>query len=121
MDSLVRFVRFSVWRTGANEPTTLTLTRPMTVGGARLAPGRYVVLTQPRPEEWQIIFNTTRATEPAKIFQRPYAGAHGHRTRGRVAQPVEQFTIRSVVAATDAAFLLEWGTWQIHVPVHVIE
>jgi len=49
---LVPFGR--VWRTGANEATEVTFTRPMNVGGMRLDAGTYAVFTVPGADEWEI-------------------------------------------------------------------
>ena len=47
----------SVWRAGANMNTVLAVTSPFTVGGTRLAAGRYGLHTIPGPQEWTIILN----------------------------------------------------------------
>lgn len=46
-----------VWRTGANEATTLTLSRDVLVEGQRLAAGTYSFFTIPSESEWTVIFN----------------------------------------------------------------
>jgi hypothetical protein len=53
-----------VWRTGANEVTTISFADPVTVGGvggAPLAAGTYGLFTIPRAASWTVIFsgNTT--------------------------------------------------------------
>jgi len=46
-----------VWRTGANEATTFTTNRALTVGGKTLPAGEYTLWTIPGPETWTVIFN----------------------------------------------------------------
>jgi pimeloyl-ACP methyl ester carboxylesterase len=46
-----------VWRTGANEATTLTFSRDVLVEGQRLAAGTYSFFTIPSESEWTVIFN----------------------------------------------------------------
>lgn len=46
-----------VWRTGANEATTLTLDRDATVGGQRVAKGTYSLFTIPTESGWTVILN----------------------------------------------------------------
>jgi len=46
-----------VWRTGANEPTTFTTNRDLTIGGKTLPAGEYTLWTIPGPDEWTVIFN----------------------------------------------------------------
>lgn len=46
-----------VWRLGANEATELDLYAPVTIGGKKLAPGRYTLYAIPRPDTWTLIVN----------------------------------------------------------------
>jgi hypothetical protein len=105
------------WRMGANEPTTITLTNPLNIGGALLAAGRYVILAVPGIKRWTLVFYTTPDTEPAKMFQNLQQVATGTAEVEPVVQPVEQFTIRSEGDSTTRALLLEWGTWRVRIPV----
>ena len=45
------------WRFGANEPTTLHLTRPAVVGTVALEPGSYSLYAIPGSSEWTIVVN----------------------------------------------------------------
>lgn len=47
----------STWRTGANEPTSLTTSDTIMVAGQRLPTGKYAILTIPRRGEWTVIFS----------------------------------------------------------------
>jgi tetratricopeptide (TPR) repeat protein len=44
-----------VWRTGANNATTLTFSDEVTIGGTKIAPGKYGLLSIPSATEWTII------------------------------------------------------------------
>jgi len=46
-----------VWRTGANEATTFTVDRNVTIEGKALAAGTYGLFTIPGETEWTFIFN----------------------------------------------------------------
>ena len=46
-----------VWRAGANEATTFTVTDDVLVNGQKLPAGSYSLHAIPGPEEWTIIFN----------------------------------------------------------------
>ena len=46
-----------VWRTGANEATTIAFADDVTIDGHALAAGRYSLATIPTPETWTVIFN----------------------------------------------------------------
>lgn len=47
-----------VWRTGANEATTIEFSRDVTVQGKSLAKGTYSLFSIPGASEWTIIFNS---------------------------------------------------------------
>jgi DUF2911 family protein len=47
-----------VWRTGANEATTFTVTDDVLVNGQKLPAGAYSLHTIPEKDEWTIIFNS---------------------------------------------------------------
>lgn len=51
-----------VWRTGANEVTTVSFSDPVTVGGATLGPGLYGLFTIPRPGSWTVILSSNTTT-----------------------------------------------------------
>ena len=46
-----------VWRTGANEATTISFSDPVSVGGTMLPAGKYSLATIPTAEEWTVIFS----------------------------------------------------------------
>jgi hypothetical protein len=46
-----------VWRTGANESTTIEFSNDVTVQGKKLAKGVYSLFTIPGETDWTIIFN----------------------------------------------------------------
>ena len=48
-----------VWRTGANEATTIQFTTDVTVEGNKVPAGRYSLFTIPTEDEWTIILNKT--------------------------------------------------------------
>jgi hypothetical protein len=46
-----------VWRTGANEATTIRFDKPITIEGKSLEAGIYSLWTVPNESEWAFIFN----------------------------------------------------------------
>jgi hypothetical protein len=54
-----------VWRTGANNATTLTFGEEVMIGGTKIPAGKYGLLTIPDPSEWTIIISKqTDVTSP---------------------------------------------------------
>ena len=46
-----------VWRTGANENTTITFSTPVKIDGKELPAGTYGLQTIPQPDTWTVIFS----------------------------------------------------------------
>jgi len=57
-----------VWRTGANEATTITCTDPITVNGNELAAGTYGIHSIPNVSEWEIIFSKDTPVDGSSTF-----------------------------------------------------
>ena len=47
-----------VWRTGANETTTIEFSAPVKIEGQNVAAGKYALFTIPGETEWTVIINT---------------------------------------------------------------
>jgi hypothetical protein len=48
----------AVWRTGANEATTIAFSDDVTIGGQKVPKGMYSLHTIPGTDEWTVIFNS---------------------------------------------------------------
>lgn len=101
-----------IWRTGANEPTVIHTSAPITIGSVRLEAGSHSIYTIPASGEWAILINS--GTEQWGT-QYPTATEVGRATGAvtTLAAPVEQFTIR----LTGTALVMEWETTRVTVPV----
>lgn len=114
-----------IWRTGANEPTTLHVTAPVTLAGIALAPGSYSLYTIPEEDEWTVLVN---ASTDQWGHERFYEGV-SERDIGRAAvaaerldEHVETFTIRAEARAEGAADLfLEWERTRVRIPLARLE
>jgi tetratricopeptide (TPR) repeat protein len=59
-----------VWRTGANNATTITFGEEVMIGGTKVPAGKYGLLTIPDQNEWTIIISkATNVTSPADYKQ----------------------------------------------------
>jgi len=59
-----------VWRTGANNATTISFGEEVTVGGTKIKPGKYGLLTIPDKDNWTIIISkSTNTTSPSDYKQ----------------------------------------------------
>lgn len=110
-----------LWRTGANEPTTIHLPVAATIAGVAVEPGSYSLYTIPGETEWTIIVN--RSISQWGIESAYTADIEAQEVgRGTVAAaqpeaPVETFTIRAEPAAAGTDLILEWENSRVRVPV----
>lgn len=98
-----------VWRTGADEQTSLKTNRPLKIGSLTVPPGTYGIHTIPGPTGWQLIVSK-RASGPGIPYP---AGQDLGRTPMRVGKtraPVEQLTIHIDDTPAGATLRIEWGT-----------
>jgi|JI10StandDraft_1071094.scaffolds.fasta_scaffold358358_2 hypothetical protein len=110
-----------LWRTGANEPTTLHLDRVVRVGDLVLAPGSYSIYTLPGERDWTVIFN--RSTHQWGL-ESEYTDEVAAHEVGRILvrarstdSPVEQLTWRTELSASSAVdLLLEWQRTRLRLP-----
>ena len=74
-----------VWRAGANEPTLITFSDPVTLNGQKLNAGTYRFLVVPSKSAWTVIFNSELANSGAiydstfdvlKLSVTPESGPH---------------------------------------------
>ncbi|MGI4739721.1 MAG: DUF2911 domain-containing protein [Janthinobacterium lividum] len=82
-----------VWRTGANEATTFTVSKAVKINGQPLAAGTYALFTIPAAGEWTIIFNKTAKQWGAFKYDMKEDALRVKVAPKTLAAPVEQFTI----------------------------
>jgi hypothetical protein len=111
-----------LWRTGANEPTTLHVPFAAEIAGIAVQPGSYTLYTIPDPSAWTVIVNrsTTQWGEESSYTEDVRAQEVGRATvpAGATAAPVETFTITSEPGEAGATDLvLEWEGSRIEIPI----
>jgi hypothetical protein len=109
-----------VWRTGADEATTIQTDADLDINGLKVPKGTYALFTIPDPESWTLIVNKTAKQWGAFNYQQ---SADLGRTKMKVTKlssPVEQLTISMTPAGSDAlALKLTWQDVEASVPVRV--
>ena len=48
----------TIWRTGANEATTISFSDDVNINGQKLAKGTYALFTIPHKDSWDVVFNS---------------------------------------------------------------
>ena len=110
------------WRTGANEPTTLHTTAPVSFGGIHLDPGSYAIYTIPGDESWEVFVSRSTERWGIPIDEDVRAQEVGSVTvpRERPEGHVETFTISFGSPADGATeMIMEWEDFRVRLPVEV--
>jgi hypothetical protein len=100
-----------LWRTGANEPTMIHTSGPITLAGVKLEAGTYSLYTIPEKEQWTIILNRSTAQwgdEGSYDGVKKEEVGRGTATVYALKEHVEQFTIKPESKGSWGALVLEW-------------
>src|SRR5579872_3003301 len=107
-----------VWRTGADEATTLETDVDLDINGLKVPKGTYALFTVPNPNAWTLIVNKTAKQWGAFNYKE---GDDLGRTQMKVTKlssPVEQFTIEMTPAGGHGFTLkMKWQDVEASVPV----
>src|SRR6218665_2152869 len=107
-----------VWRTGANNATTLTFGDEVTIGGTKIPAGKYGLLSIPNKKQWVLIISKqTNVTSPSAYKQESDVV--------RITVPVtslksnvETFTIDFTNVTNNSCDLqLSWGNSAVNLPI----
>ncbi len=98
-----------VWRTGANEATTITFNQAATVNGQKVEAGTYALFTIPGKDKWTVILNSD-----AKQW-----GAYKYKDDKNVAtfevKPTEHAMTEMMTFTADGEgnIMLDWATTRV--------
>lgn len=110
-----------LWRTGANEPTMIHASAPVSIAGVRLDAGTYSLYTVPDSNGWEIVLNRSieqwgdegSYNDAVKKLEVGRGKARAWKTEAHV----EQFTIRPESKGGATTLILEWEKTRVAVPV----
>jgi Protein of unknown function (DUF2911) len=106
-----------VWRTGANEATTLTTEADLNIGGTNVPAGKYTLYTLPSEDTWKLIINK-QTGQWGTVYDEAQDLARVDMQKSQTQQPVEQFTISfDKKSDTSANLVMEWENTRLTVPV----
>jgi hypothetical protein len=114
-----------LWRTGANEPTTIISTAAIDVAGIRVPAGRTALYTVPGPETWEIILNRSTGqwgleSEYSEIVKAQELG-RAILLSESAAAPVERLTLliepRSRGPLDSLSLVLRWERILVRIPI----
>ena len=106
-----------VWRTGANEATTLTTPVDLNIGGTTVPAGAYTLFTIPSKDKWTLIISKKTGE-----WGTAYPGQANDLARvdmkiSALPAPVENFTIAFEKAGAAATLNLDWESTRASVAV----
>jgi hypothetical protein len=137
LDSLIaQLPEDRIWRAGEDQVTTLTTEGPLTVGGKKVAAGKYSVYVHaPATGDWSLILNSDAGIAliklwdkaPANLANAPWPHLEGYKNvldkevvraamKAGVASPAaELYTMKLAPKGTGATLTLAWGdkSWAI--------
>jgi hypothetical protein len=106
-----------VWRTGADEATTLTTEGDLMLGSLHVPAGTYSLFTLPTEKEWTIIVNKTAKQWGAFKYD---AGADVGRAKmslKSLPSPVEVFTIALEAQGGKGTLKMHWEKTEASIPI----
>lgn len=106
-----------VWRTGANEATTLTTAIDLDIGGAKVPAGTYTLYTLPSEGTWKLIINK-QTGQWGTEYHEDQDLARVDMKKQEIVVPVEQFTIALDQDSNNSAdLILEWEKTRVFVTI----
>lgn len=108
-----------VWRTGADEATTLTTDKALKIGDASVPAGKYTLYTQASEGEWKLVINK-QTGQWGTVYDEKQDLARVPMARKTLAEPLEQFTI-SIDDGPGAGGVIKlaWNKTEASAPVSV--
>jgi len=106
-----------VWRTGANEATTLVTSADLVVGGARVPAGNYTIFTVPNADKWVLIINKKTGEWGIPYKYESDELARVDMKVAKLPASVENFTIAYDKTAAGCTLQMDWETTRASVEV----
>lgn len=137
LDSLIaQLPEDRIWRAGEDQVTTLTTEGPLSVGGKKVAAGKYSVYVHaPATGDWSLILNSDQGIAliklwdkaPANLANAPWPHLEGYKNvldkevvraamkAGAASPAAELYTMKLAAKGTGATLTLAWGakSWSI--------
>jgi hypothetical protein len=106
-----------VWRTGANEATTLVSSADVVVGGKTVPAGSYTIFTVPGADKWTLIVNKKTGEWGIPYKYESDELARVDMKVSKLPAPVENFTIAYDKSAGGCTLRIDWETTRASVDI----
>jgi hypothetical protein len=108
-----------VWRTGANEATTLTTDAPLLLGSTTIPKGTYSLYTIPSRTSWQLVVNK-EVGQSGLVYHRHLDLARVKLQKSALRNHVERFTVMIEKTGPNSGVLkLAWEKTELSVPLNL--
>lgn len=101
-----------VWRTGANEATTISFDKNVKIEGQKLAAGKYSLFTIPGESEWTIIINSDPKQWGAYKYKK-----EKDVLRVNVKPSKTAFTETFTIAVEKSGLIIKWEETEVNVSI----
>lgn len=108
-----------IWRTGANEATTIHLNRDSEINDSILSAGKYSLFTIPNENSWTIIFND-QTGQWGTIYNASRDVLRVNVPVKRISEEIEKFTIEFEEEGEHINMYLKWDHLETIVSFHFI-
>ena len=109
-----------VWRTGADEATTLETDADLDINGLRVPKGTYGIFTIPNADKWTLLVSKNAKQWGAFSYKEAEDLGRTDMKVSKAGSPVEQFTITLTPEGSNGALLkMAWDTVEASVPIKV--
>jgi hypothetical protein len=109
-----------VWRTGADEATTLKTDKDLVIGGTDVPAGTYTLFTIPTENTWKLVINKQTGQSGLQYDEKQDLARIDMRSQ-KLAQPVEQLTInvQKQFSGGGGVLTIDWADTRASVAVNV--
>jgi hypothetical protein len=108
-----------VWRMGANEATEIEFFKDATIGGKKIAKGRYTMYAIPTETKWTIILNKDTDTWGAFVYDEKKDVLRTDVVVQKLDTPAEPFSMSFTKTDKGASLFIAWDTASINLPIEI--
>ena len=109
-----------VWRTGANNATTLTFGEDVTIGDTKIKAGKYGLLTIPGEKEWTFIISKSTSTTSPADYKQEEDVVRVNAKAMTLKEKAETFTIQFAnIKPSTCELKLMWENTAVSFPINV--
>jgi hypothetical protein len=108
----------NVWRTGANQATTVNFGDEVTIGGTKIAAGKYGLVSIPEKSSWTLILTKQLDVTSPTAYKKENDVVRVSAKTAALKDKVENFTIQFAnVKPSSADLQLMWETTMVSLPI----